>query len=95
MYMNMYIEYIETFHETRFIKTFVHVYLVSKSIQKWIFQCWAMEVLSRCMQRLKGEQYIQPHQAQILPKKNKEYLILNLKRKYFETAINTYCSSNC
>ena len=42
-----------------------------------------MEVLSRCMQRLKGEQYIQPHQAQILPKNDKEDLIFELKKKIF------------
>ena len=42
-----------------------------------------MEVLSRCMQRLKVEQYIQPHQAQILPKNDKEDLIFQFKSKYF------------
>ena len=51
------------------------------------------------MQRLKGEQYIQPHQAQILPKNDKEDLIFEFEKKrkenIVETAINTYCSSNC
>ena len=63
-----------------------------------------MEVLSRCMQTLTGEQYIQPHQAQILPKNDKEDLFFKFiqknfflihKEKIFEIAINTYRCSNC
>ena len=42
-----------------------------------------MEVLSRCMPRLKGEQYSQPHQAQILPKNGKDDLIFLFKKKIF------------
>ena len=35
------------------------------------------------MQTLTGEQYIQPHQAQILPKNDKEDLIFEFKKKRF------------
>ena len=42
-----------------------------------------MEVLRRCMQRLTGELYIQPRQAQILPKNDKEDLIFEFKGKRF------------
>ena len=42
-----------------------------------------MEVLSKCMQRLTGELYIQPRQAQILPKNYKEDLFLKFIQKIF------------
>ena len=56
------------------------------------------------MQTLTGEQYIQPRQAQILPKNDKEDLFFKFiqknfflihKEKIFEIAINTYRCSNC
>ena len=51
-----------------------------------------MEVLCRYMQRLIEEQYIQPHQAQILP-----LMIMNFSYMIQQNnvCINTYYRSNC